>query len=238
MSLSWPMAVWPSFELQVGNDRERLALPQRSPYPLMQPCTCVAPASTAARVLATATSESLWVWMPRMPSNRLRTSATISVSRPVSVPPLVSHRQSTLAPASRAASRVRSAKAGLPIIAVEEVLGVVHHFFAVSPQVGYGLGNQLQVFLFGDAERAGGVQVPALAEDRDHGRTGGDQRLHVAIFFHGMTGEAGGAERGELRVLEVQFGWGAGEEVLVLGIRARPAAFDVVDAQARRAFAR
>jgi hypothetical protein len=50
---------------------QRLALPQRSPYPLTQPCTWVAPASTAASVLATATSESLWVWMPRMPSKTL-----------------------------------------------------------------------------------------------------------------------------------------------------------------------
>ena len=42
----------------------RSALPQRSPYPLAVPCTCVAPASTAARVLATAQAVSLWQWMP------------------------------------------------------------------------------------------------------------------------------------------------------------------------------
>ena len=42
----------------------RLALPVRSPMPLIVPCTCVAPASTAVSVLATAQPESSWVWMP------------------------------------------------------------------------------------------------------------------------------------------------------------------------------
>jgi hypothetical protein len=112
------------------------------------------------------------------------------------------------------------------------VLGVVDHFFAVVLQIGDGLGDELQVFFFGDAERAGnGVQVPALAEDGDHGRAGFDQRLHTAVLFDRVAGEARGAEGGELGVLQIQFGLRAGEEVLVLGIGAGPAAFDIVDAQ-------
>src|ERR1700686_4195769 len=42
----------------------RLALPVRSPQPFIVPCTCRAPASTAASELATAHSASLWQWMP------------------------------------------------------------------------------------------------------------------------------------------------------------------------------
>ena len=42
----------------------RLALPVRSPMPLTVPCTCVAPASTAVSVLATAQPESSCAWMP------------------------------------------------------------------------------------------------------------------------------------------------------------------------------
>ena len=42
----------------------RFALPVRSPMPLIVPCTCVAPASTATSVFATAQPESLWVWIP------------------------------------------------------------------------------------------------------------------------------------------------------------------------------
>src|SRR5580692_8686873 len=42
----------------------RLALPQRSPQPLIVPCTWRAPTSTAASELATPHSASLWQWMP------------------------------------------------------------------------------------------------------------------------------------------------------------------------------
>ena len=58
-----------------------------------------------------------------------------------------------------------------------------------------------------------------------------NQRLHAAILFYRVAGEAGGAEGGELGVFEMQFGFGAGEEVFVLGVGAGPTAFDIVDAQ-------
>ena len=56
--------VEPELQREVGDDDTRSTLPQRSPMPLIVPCTCVAPSRTAARVLATARSQSLWVWMP------------------------------------------------------------------------------------------------------------------------------------------------------------------------------
>ena len=49
----------PIFKFKLPMTLIRLALPVRSPYPLMQPCTCAAPARTASIVDATAVSVSL-----------------------------------------------------------------------------------------------------------------------------------------------------------------------------------
>ena len=57
----------------------RSVLPTRSPKPFTVPCTCAAPARTAASVLATAHPESLWQWMPSCcPGNAAATAAVIS----------------------------------------------------------------------------------------------------------------------------------------------------------------
>src|SRR5260370_42526803 len=53
---------------------------------------------------------------------------------------------------------------------------------------------------------------------------------YVTIFLNRITGELCGAERGQLGMLELQLG-GALEKVLILGIRPRPAAFNVIDSQ-------
>ena len=93
----------PIFSISDGIRDTRLALPQRSPRPLIVPCTMRTPARTAARELATAFSVSLWQWMPSrspgMPcsSTTWRTMASISCG---SVPPLVSHSTTQRAPAS------------------------------------------------------------------------------------------------------------------------------------------
>ena len=57
------------------------------------------------------------------------------------------------------------------------------------------------------------------------------QRGDLGVIGRLDAGPAGRAERGELRVLEVQFGDGAAEELGVLRDRARPAALDEPDAQ-------
>ena len=74
------------------------------------------PAWTAATELATASSASLWVWIPQVtagapgsPSRAMRVSSTIRSSSSVSVPPFVSHRTSERAPAWRAARSVARA---------------------------------------------------------------------------------------------------------------------------------
>ena len=91
----------------------RLAFPVRSPMPLIVPCTCVAPASTAVSVFATPQPESSWVWMPRGTPG----SASLTTAKAVRIcggsePPLVSQRTRRSAPASAAARRQSSAYPG------------------------------------------------------------------------------------------------------------------------------
>ena len=59
---------------------------------------------------------------------------------------------------------------GIGGVAIEEVLGVVDDFLAVVFQILHGVGNELQVLVFGYAEGAFHVEVPGLTEDRHHGR--------------------------------------------------------------------
>ena len=89
-----------------------MALPQRSPQPLRQACTCVAPACTASSVLATASSMSLCVWMPIAQSTVEIASETPSMIACGSDPPLVSHSVTVDAPARSATRSVASAYAG------------------------------------------------------------------------------------------------------------------------------
>ena len=99
----------PSFSCRSGMIAHRLALPQRSPMPLMVSCTCVAPACTAITELATAISQSLWQWMPIGVLNLATTCCVMAKMSFGKVPPLVSHRHRLSAPASAAALSVDSA---------------------------------------------------------------------------------------------------------------------------------
>ena len=109
----------------------RFALPVRSPMPLIVPCTCVAPASTAVSVLATAQPESSWVWIPsgdagqRFADDRERGAdlrrqrAAVGVAQHEPLGARVGGR-------AQAVERV----AGVEREAVEEVLGVEQHALA------------------------------------------------------------------------------------------------------------
>ena len=72
----------------------------------------MAPASTAASVLATAQPVSLWQWMPSW-APVVPAAPTISPTQGGSIPPLVSQRTTTSAPASAAVCTTSSAYAGL-----------------------------------------------------------------------------------------------------------------------------
>ena len=88
----------------------RSVLPTRSPMPFTVPCTLVAPARTAASVLATAHPESLWQWMPKAAFGKApAVAATTASTSKGSAPPLVSQRSTESAPASTAAPTQASA---------------------------------------------------------------------------------------------------------------------------------
>ena len=117
---------------------------------------------------------------------------------------------------------------GARFVAVEEVLGVEDDFPALLFDVPDGLGDHGQVLLFGHAKGALGVQTPALAKDRDDGGFSFQERVDVGVRMHSVARVARRAEGGQAGVLELQVA-GAREEVLVAGVRTRPAALDVVD---------
>ena len=90
----------------------RLALPVRSPTPFIVPWTWRAPTSTAASVLATPHSASLWQWMADADAVADRGDARAAVAAATcggSDEPLVSHRATVSAPAPAAARRQSSA---------------------------------------------------------------------------------------------------------------------------------
>ncbi len=118
--------------------------------------------------------------------------------------------------------------------AVEEMLGVVDDLLEVLEEVGDGVTDHRDVLVEGRPERMRHVEVPGLAEDGDHGRARLDQRLDIAVLLRPHAGTARGAEGGDLRGLEDGV-LDALEEAQILGVRAGPAALDVVDAESVQA---
>ena len=95
----------PILSCRAGTIETRLALPHRSPYPLIVPWTWRQPASTAASAFATASSPSLWLWMPSGVRSSRRTSAVTSATQWGRLPPLVSHSTTQSAPDWAAADK-------------------------------------------------------------------------------------------------------------------------------------
>ena len=114
----------------------RLALPQRSPKPLMVPWTWRTPSSTAAMVLATATSLSLCAWMPKATLGsafcaRGARAARIGARHRAAVG--VAEDDDVGAGVGRALQRGERVL-GVVGVAVEEVLGVVDDLVEVLLQ--------------------------------------------------------------------------------------------------------
>ncbi len=190
------------------------------------------PAATAAIEFATARSASLWVWMPHVTagasgsaSSVVITSVTTATSSSVSVPPFVSHRTSVREPAPRAARSGRERVVAIGLVAIEEVLGVVDDLASAIDDEADRIGDHVEVLGRRRAEDLGDVQQPALAEDRDDRRFGGDQLPKVRILLGAVRAMAGHPERGEPRPLPAHRAGGR-EELDVLRVRAGPAAFD------------
>ncbi|GAA2774396.1 hypothetical protein GCM10020219_050820 [Nonomuraea dietziae] len=75
------------------------------------------------------------------------------------------------------------------------------------------------------------MPVVALGDKGHDRRAGFAQSGHQRVVGCLHTGSAGRAERGELRVLQVELCLSAPEELCVLGVGARPAPLDESDAQ-------
>ena len=119
---------------------------------------------------------------------------------------------------------------GVGAKAVEEVLGVEEHLLHPRGQPGDGVADHGQVLGQRGLEGLGHVKVPRLAHDRGHRRARFQDGLHVGVGLGGAAGPPGHAEGGQARVLERHVLHPA-EEPEVLGVRSRPAALDVVDAE-------
>ena len=146
----------------------RLALPVRSPHPLIVPWTCVAPISTAAIELATPHSASLWQWIPTrmLPSSVPTASRVASVTCDGSDDPFVSQRTTVSAPAPGRRPHARAGVVRVVPPRVEEVLGVVDHALALADEEGDRLGDHPEVLGTVDSDHLLEVQTPRLADQR------------------------------------------------------------------------
>ncbi len=119
---------------------------------------------------------------------------------------------------------------GVGPVAVEEVLTVDEHPASVGDEMGHRIGDHGEVLLQRGVQGAEDVLVVALGDDADHLGAGVQQRLHLRILGSLGAYLAGGPEGDQLGVLEFQVtGCGAGEELGVVGVGARPAALDEAD---------
>ena len=111
-------------------------------------------------------------------------------------------------------------------IPVEEVLGVEEHPAPLAVQEAHGVADHREVLLAGRPQRLLDVPDVRLRDEGDDGRPGGQQRADQRVVGGLRPGPAGGAERGQRRVLQDQLVLRALEELGVLGVRPGPAALD------------
>jgi hypothetical protein len=117
---------------------------------------------------------------------------------------------------------------GLVFKTVKSVFRIVDDRSAVSLEESDALGDHCQVLSRGGAQHFGDVQQPAFADDGDDRCFRFEQLPHQLILFHTQTLAARHAERGQTGVLEPAAP-GAHEEFHVFGVRAGPAAFNVLN---------
>ena len=115
---------------------------------------------------------------------------------------------------------------GIGAVAVEEVFAVDEHPAALLPQVGDGVADHLQVLLQSGAQGQLHMAVVGLGDQRDHRGARVEECLDLGVIGGRAARPAGGAERDELGVLELDLLLGTGEELGVPGVGAGPAALD------------
>jgi len=115
-------------------------------------------------------------------------------------------------------------------IPVEEMLGIVHDFLAELLEVRHAIGDHREILVARRLEHALDMEARALAHQGDHGRARRHQGLDARVVGAANARAAGAAERGQLGAPQAR-ACDPLEELGVLRVRARPAAFDVRDAQ-------
>ncbi len=126
----------------------RSQLPQRSPTPFTVPCTCVAPASTAARAFATpqpgvVVGVDAYLDLRELPHRARHYSLELCRQRPA-VRVAEDERRG---PCPCCCAQQRQRIVGVVAEAVEVVLGVEDNLFACVRQVGHRVLHGLQVLL-------------------------------------------------------------------------------------------
>jgi hypothetical protein len=116
-------------------------------------------------------------------------------------------------------------------VTVEEVLAVEEHPPPLADEEADRVGDHGQVLLRRGAQRLVHVPQVGLGDQADHRGLRVPQRQHLRVGRGPGAGLAGGPERDQLRVPELQLGAGPGEELGVLGQRAGPAALDEAHAE-------
>ena len=132
--------------------------------------------------------------------------------------------------ALEAASRTQ-AELGVALVAVEEVLGVEQHLEPGAAQVLDRVGHHGDALFERGLQRLGHVVVPALADDAHRPGARFDEVAERVVGVDLAELAPGRAEGHQPAGVEVELGGGAPEELVVLGVGARPTTFDVVHAQ-------
>ena len=115
-------------------------------------------------------------------------------------------------------------------IPIKEVLSVEKHFKAMALEIGNGLADHCQVVFQSRVKYSGDVMVPCLAHNADGAGAGADECLYTGIVLDTRRLVPRAAKRRNRDVLPLDVLRQA-EEFLVLGIRTRVTALDVVDAE-------
>ena len=119
------------------------------------------------------------------------------------------------------------AELGIRSTPVEEVLRVEKHAAIVSLQVLDGLGNHGHAFVEVGPQSLAHVVVPRLADNADDLCLGFQQCVKLRVTLDIPTGASGRSEGRQRRCREFELGFGPFEELVVLRVGPRPAAFHV-----------
>ncbi len=113
---------------------------------------------------------------------------------------------------------------------VEKVLGVVDDFPPQALQVGDAVADHPQVLVPVGLEHPLHVEYGGLADQGHDRRLRLEQRPQVGVVLRASARAPGHPERGHLGPAQPCLG-DAAEELGILGVRSRPAAFEIVNAQ-------